>query len=124
MDQKLRELERKAATDPQAALQLAAALKRLIQDQWQAVPCNSWESPNVKGLRHERCQDCHGMEFLRINVAALNEYVAPKDRTPVPTMQQQSMMMSGSTSAIFIDTTTAPGYGALPSDLANHYDDQ
>jgi len=84
MDAKLRELERRADNDSQAAIQLAAALKRLIQDQWQAVPCNTRETYAVIGYRHEKCLDCHGMEFLRINVTNLNEYVSRQDRPLMP----------------------------------------
>jgi hypothetical protein len=124
MDQKLRELERKAQDDPQAALQLAAALKRLLSEQWQAVPCNTWEPPAVRGYRHERCQDCHGMEFMRINVATLNECVPPKDRSPMPKPRPAFTTIPGPMGPPGPPGVPGAGYGALPNNLANHYDDQ
>jgi hypothetical protein len=108
MDQKLRELERQAQNDPQASMQLAAALKRLVQDQWQAVPCDNFA---VSG-HHMHCRECGGQGFLRINVTQLNEYIPLQNR---------------SREALPTKSATAwgdPGYGALPNDLANHYDDQ
>lgn len=69
MDQKLRELERQAQDDHQAALKLAMCYKRLVQEQWSAVPC-----PKCPSSYRQECKICGGSRYVRINVSALQEY--------------------------------------------------
>lgn len=76
MDARLRQLERQAATDPEAGLKLVHELGRLIKDQWQAVPCRG-QYP------HTYCKLCDGKAFVRINVTELSEYT-PSEPGEIP----------------------------------------
>jgi len=74
MDAKLRELERQANDDPQAALRLNHELKRLIHDQWQAVKCPQGFGGSDYPHSTFGCTTCDGYGWLRINVMELNEH--------------------------------------------------
>jgi len=72
VDKDLRELERKAQTDPQAALKLVYKLKRLIGENWQAMPCPRCSKVSY-GPGHG-CGFCDGRMFVRVNVSELKEF--------------------------------------------------
>jgi len=75
VDNHLRELERQAINDHQAALKLANELKRLISDNWSVIPC-----PAINpGRAHLKitCRYCKGKAFVRVNVTELEEFPPP-----------------------------------------------
>ncbi len=134
MDAKLRELERKAqGGDHDAALRLIHEQQRLINQQWQLVPC---DHPTARG-HHRDCKICGGQGFLRVCVSELNEYVPKHEREyPQIPVQPNSFapfypnsatnpnsfaMGYNSLSPTHGDPNNAPsGYGSLPNDLATH----
>jgi len=74
MDARLRKLERLAQNgDAKAALRLANEMKRLVNDNWQAVPCSN-RSP------HGNCSLCGGKEYVRVNITELNEHIPAHKR--------------------------------------------
>jgi len=72
MDTKLRELERQAITDLDAAHKLIRSLKRLIRGQWQAFQCKNCTLIDDR----KACHKCGGFGWVRYDVLQLPESVS------------------------------------------------